>query len=245
VLGAHGLGLYTMAWTLGRVVPERVGAIVTRVAPAFLSSIADDPPALRRWIYRLTEGVALVTFPLSIGLALVAPSLVPIALGAQWVDTVGALQVLCVYGALDAMLQLVGRGLTAAREVRTTARLGVVMAVVMPLAFLAGARYGPAGIAWAWLAVAPALRVTLLLRARQAFGLELRAWLASMWPALRASMAMVAAVMLARGALDATPPTIRLAYEVAAGAAAYVIAVAVMHAGRFLPLRAARPTARA
>jgi len=84
VLGAVELGTYSLAWTFARIVPERLANVVIGVAPSFLAAVRDDLPVLRQWIYRLTEAMALVTFPMLVGIALTAPDLVHLAVGDRW-----------------------------------------------------------------------------------------------------------------------------------------------------------------
>jgi PST family polysaccharide transporter len=225
VLGAVELGTYSLAWTFARIVPERLANVVIGVAPSFLAAVRDDLPVLRQWIYALTEALALVTFPMLVGIALTAPDLVHLAVGDRWQSAVMPLRLLALYGAFDSVLQLVTRGLVAAGDVRFTARLGLLLAVVMPLAFLAGARWGATGIAVAWLVVAPPCRLALLQRARRRIGLEAREYWRALWPAVSATAIMAVAVLAVRAAPAFDAIVARAAAEVAAGAAAYGLAV--------------------
>ena len=151
VLGARELGTYSLAWTFARIVPERLANVVIGVAPSFLAAVRDEPAVLRQWIYTLTEALAVVTFPLLVGMALTADDLVHFAAGDRWQGAVMPLRLLALYGAFDSVVQLVTRGLVAAGDVRFTARLGLLLAAVMPLAFLA-ARGGvrPASLLRGW-----------------------------------------------------------------------------------------------
>jgi teichuronic acid exporter len=67
LLGEVPLGLYSIASTFGTVAVEKVAVLMLRVAPGVLSEVQADPGALRRYFLSMTEGVALVTFPISVG----------------------------------------------------------------------------------------------------------------------------------------------------------------------------------
>ncbi|PYV72392.1 MAG: hypothetical protein DMG97_13640, partial [Acidobacteria bacterium] len=84
VLGRAALGFYGMAWTLANVPIEKVTSLVTTVIPSYLATVQNEPAALRRYLRALTEAIALVTFPATVGLGLVAHELVPLALGHKW-----------------------------------------------------------------------------------------------------------------------------------------------------------------
>src|SRR3989449_5913016 len=58
----------------------------TLVIGALLSSALSTAAtlALRRYLLRITEGLALITFPASLGMTLVAPDFVLLALGQKW-----------------------------------------------------------------------------------------------------------------------------------------------------------------
>jgi teichuronic acid exporter len=72
MLGAAGLGIYGFAWQLTSLPVEKVTALVGRVTPAVLSANQDDRDRLRRYLHRITEGIALLTIPATAGIALVA-----------------------------------------------------------------------------------------------------------------------------------------------------------------------------
>jgi hypothetical protein len=142
------------------------------------------------------------------------------------------MQLLLLYAAYDGVTQLLSRALTAVGDTQFTMRLGLALAVLMPAGFVAGAQWGPAGIAAAWLLIAPAARGALLLRARRKIGLSLRSYAASLWPAVSATIVMAIAVIAVRRTFDGSAVPIRLAAAVAGGAAAYVLACVVLHRPR-------------
>jgi PST family polysaccharide transporter len=237
LLGARELGIYTIAWTLARIVPERLAHLVTRVTPTFFAPLRDDRAALCRWIYALTEALTVLTFPLVVGLALTAPDAVPLLVGAQWAVAVLPLQLLAVYSMWDVVVQLLSRGLTAVGDTRFVARVGVTLAVIMPPAFIVGSFWGPAGIATAWVVVNPVVRSVIVYRARRSLGLSTRRWVAAMRPAATATALMAAAVVAVGAAAAEYSPVARLFSQVAAGGVAFSLGIALLHRQRLLAWR--------
>ena len=74
---------------------EKITGVLNNVTPGLFSAVQNDLPALRRYLLNLTEGVALITLPLSIGLSLVAPEFLSLVfLGAKWQAAAWPLRIL-------------------------------------------------------------------------------------------------------------------------------------------------------
>ena len=100
VLGATALGAYTFAWNLATLPVEKVTVLVGQVTPAVFSANQADLGGLQRYLLTLTEGIALVTFPVTIGLGLLAPEFVALVLGERWSGVAAPLEVLAFYGSI-------------------------------------------------------------------------------------------------------------------------------------------------
>jgi len=233
VLGASTLGAYSVAWNLATLPVEKVTGLVGQVTPAFFSANQADPGGLRRYLLSLTEVVSLVTFPATIGLGLVAPEFVGLTLGKRWSDAVAPLELLAFFGAMRSVSALLGPLLTALRETRFFMWINVTAAVVMPVAFYLGSRWGPSGIAWGWIAAYPFVAIPLYLRTFRKIGMSARTYLDAIRPALNGSLAMILTVSLLKWI---TPPAwslyMRFGIEVTGGAAAYLSVLSLLHFDR-------------
>lgn len=238
VLGERALGAYNLAWSLAAIPVGKVGGMVMRVTPAYFSAVQDDPPALRRYLLRLTEGVALVTFPMTLGLAAVADDLVRVALGDKWAAAAVPLRLLAAYASLRSISPLLSQVLAAAGEMPFAMRNNLLAAVVLPVAFVVAARQGIQAVAWAWILVHPLVLAPLLARACRRLSMPPRDYLRALAPALGGCAVMLAAVVAARvAAPDGWPVGARLGAQVLAGAAAYAGAVLLLHRDRLLAFR--------
>jgi len=155
LLGKDALGAYRFAWDLANAPGEKVTSLVGGVTPGVLSAAQHDPSALRRIALRVTEALSLITLPACIGLALVANNLVPLVLGEKWLEMVAPLQILGLAAALRSVTPILPQILVVIGRNRDMMRVNLVGAIVMPLAFLFGSRWGTTGIAIGWLTAYP------------------------------------------------------------------------------------------
>lgn len=235
MLGQRALGAYTLAWTLASIPVDRLTALIVQVTPSFFSAVQTDRAAMRRYLLAITEGLSLITFPAAIGLALVADALVPTLLGSHWIDAVRPLQILGFYAAFRSIVPVLTPVLNATGNARFEMWVNVGMAILLPLGFVAGARWGTLGIAAAWLLIHPIATVPVYRRAFQAVETNASAYLRAIWPALSGVACMTILVLLLRFALgDTLPPVARLAVLVPAGAAIYAAAIWLFHRERAL-----------
>jgi hypothetical protein len=105
--------------------------------------------------------------------------------------------------------------------------------VLMPTAFYLGSRWGAAGIAWGWVVAYPFVVLPLYVRAFRKIGMSVRKYLGAIRPALDGSLAMILIVGVLKWAITpAWPLYVRFSLEVAAGAAAYLVVLSVLHGDR-------------
>jgi|HubBroStandDraft_1064217.scaffolds.fasta_scaffold09397_3 O-antigen/teichoic acid export membrane protein len=233
VLGVTPLGAYTFAWNLATLPVEKVTSLVAQVTPAFFSATQSDSGGLYRYLRALTEALSLVTFPASIGLALIAPEFVTLVLGKSWSGVIAPLEVLAFYGSIRSISALLGPLLTALRETRLMMWNNLAAAVVMPTAFYVGSHWGASGIAWGWIVAYPFIALPLYLRTFRRIGMSVRTYVDALRPALNGSLAMIVAVSVLRWAIPPTWPLyVRFGMELTGGGAAYLIVLSVLHADR-------------
>jgi len=239
ILGKAALGFYSVGWTLASIPVDRVGALVGQVTPAFFSAVQKNPAGLRRYVLGITEGLALITFPVSLGLALVARDFVLVVLGPKWEATIAPLQVLAAYAAVRSITPLLPQVLQIIRDSRFEMWRMVAAAVVMPVCFyVAGQRWGTVGLAMAWVLVDPLFSFVLYRRVLSKIALSARAYVVALWPALSGT-ALMAVAVLAVGAFSGSEWSAgaRLAAQIGAGVVMYGLACIVLHRERFAGFR--------
>jgi O-antigen/teichoic acid export membrane protein len=229
VLGQAAVGTYSFGWSFASLPVEKVTSLVGRVAPPVLSAVQTDLAAFRRYVWQLSSGIAVLTLPAGIGLALVADDFVRVALGPQWTDAIEPLRVLGIFTIFRALLPIISQAATAVGLVKFAMRVSVASAVVMPLAFIAGAHWGTSGVALAWLIVYPIVSAPLFVVVLRRIEMPMRVYLGSLWPATSCTLVMIPAVLLPQFFLAAESIYVRLAAEVVAGAFAYAGTMWLFH----------------
>jgi O-antigen/teichoic acid export membrane protein len=236
VLGEKFLGLYYLAWTFSRTVPEKVSGLVVSIAPAYFSAVQDNRVALRRYLLRLTEVIALLTFPALAGVALLADSLEAEFLGAAWTGLAPPLRMLAAHAMLTAVAPLPGRVLTALRDTRFLMRVSFMAAATLVPGFLLGSRWGPVGIAAAWLIIEPVFQFATLRRACEAIDLPLAQYFQAVSVAISMTAVMAAAVWCFLSVAPTGAGLPRIGSAIAVGVVAYAGAGLALHGRRLRAL---------
>lgn len=246
ILGRAALGVYDLGWTLANTSVDKVTALVGQVTGPFLSVVQTDHSALRRYLLRITEGTALLTFPVSIGVALVAKDFVLLALGPKWEGTIAPLQLLAVYAGLRSITPLLAQVLVTIKDSKFVMWNSVVSAIVMPVSFyVAGSRWGTIGLGMTWVLVYPLIASAFFWRVFRNIELPAREYFTVLWPALSGTALMAAVVMTVAASTSARWSLgLRLATQVASGVITYGLACLVLHRERLKAFYAVVKAAR-
>ena len=225
LLGKVALGGYGFAWTLASIPVTRISALVNQVTPAIFSAVQHDPVQLRRYFLRLSEGLAFLTFPFSVGVAMVAREFVLVALGPQWEPAILPLQLLAVYAGFRSITTLHPQVLQAVGRSKDQMRFSILALLVLPPLFYLGGRLGGVGgVAAAWIIGYPLVMIPPFRAVFQATGLKMGEYLSALWPSMLGSAGMAAVVMAVNTVLPSHLPVLpRLVIETAVGALTYVI----------------------
>ena len=221
VMGAYNYA-YNLADTPGTAIGDQVNDILTasfpRVAPRNRAAALVHSCAM----------VSIVMLPLSIGLAVVAPTVVTAIFDPRWSDVGPMLMCLSslavsrpLAGVFGSYLYAVGRP-TPVLWIECASLIGVVAAI---------STVGRAGINWACLSVALVFVLRLLAAMwviSRKEGVPISAFLLPMSRPLAVCAAMAAGVTVARLALMDLTPLLRLLVEIALGAAIYVSGILVV-----------------
>lgn len=235
VLGKAALGGYSFGWTLATIPVDRVSQLVSRVMPSVLAAVRDDRTALRRYFLAISEGLAFVALPLSVGLALTADHFVLVVLGERWRLAIVPLALLSVYAGYRSLATLLAPVLVATNQARRNMHYTLAAAAVLPVLFWLATRWGTAGVAAAWIVGFPLVSAPMYHRVLRTLELDWRGYARTLRPALASTLVMAAAVAGVRLLL---PPPLglvpRFALEVAAGIAAYGAMLWLVYRARVL-----------
>lgn len=205
VLDAHMLGVYTTGLFLAQLLASKFVPPINEVAYAAYSRQQADgqESAGAAALLATIRLVMLVALPAYAGMAVVAPVLVPVLLGEQWVEIVPLLPILSAAMAMMT-LQILFAPATNARGVPGMAlKIAMLGSVVMPCAFLIGSQWGVIGFAWGWVGGMGVLTAATVRFSGGLIGLRTGGLMRAIAPPLAAALAMAAGVA---GLMALLPP---------------------------------------
>jgi len=228
-IGKEALGAYSFATTFAFVPLQEIVSVLSRVIPGVFSAVQANRDQLRRYLLLLTEALSYITFPMALGIALVADDLVALVLGPQWSPVVTPLRILAVYMAYNSVQMLLSHILIWTGRVRANMWLGLLALAVLPPLYFVASRYGTEGVAWAVALGYPLVNTPVYILVFRVVGARLADYLRAVAPALACCAIMVAAVLLLRMVLPSEWAGLRrLAAASASGAACYFACVAIL-----------------
>jgi len=152
-LDAQALAYFNIGMQLAYMASQELAAPIRRALFPGLAKIQNDASQIANTVVNITSVIVLVGLPMTIGIAVVAPLLVPVLLGNNWVDLVPILQVLCLHGVTWVLHSSSHMVYYAIGVPKITALLSVVRFVVLlPLVYLLVINHGTIGVAWALVA---------------------------------------------------------------------------------------------
>ena len=107
-LGSVSLGVYTRAYSTMLMPLGQVPNVLGRVMFPALSRVQHDKIRVKRIYLRSIAMIALVTFPLMLGLFVVADDFVLALYGEKWSGVTQVLRVLCIVGMIQSLVSTVG-----------------------------------------------------------------------------------------------------------------------------------------
>jgi len=227
MLSPHELGLYAEALFLTQIFVSRFIPPLNDVAFPAYARMQTDKALLARSFCKAVRLILLIACPLYLGMAVVAPPLVETLFGRKWLEMAPLVSILAASMPLYALQVLFSPALNAIGLPRLTMRTAAVGALLMPLAFLIGARFGIMGLAFAWAGGIALLTVATIRIAAPVMGLRITDLLRAISPSLCASIPMASLVFALSLALPAMPAFARLGVLVTAGIIAYGFALVI------------------
>ena len=224
ILGQQALGSYTVAWNLATVPVEKITGILNSVTPALYSAVQKDRPALRRYMLTLLEGIGLITLPLSVGVGLVSREFVLVFLGQKWEAAIAPLMFLAFYASIRSLSPIIWAVLNVVGDSAYNMWSAIIMAIVLPTAFVVGSHWGNAGIAAAWMIGFPLVAVPVMARVFRRVELQWSEFFRVMAPSVTGCAMMAVAVLGLKSILPVHfSLPLRLGLLILAGAVAYIV----------------------
>lgn len=147
-LGAHALGLYGRAYQMTSLPLAVLGNAVIAVMTPTLSKVKDDRRRVGIAFRDSLELMAMVTMPISVALAVLAPEIVKFILGDAWLGVIPPLQILAVGVFFRMSFRLADSFGVAMGVVSTVAWREALHAAAVVVGALIGQHFGIIGVAF-------------------------------------------------------------------------------------------------
>lgn len=214
------LGLFTRARQMQQLPVDNLCSIVGRVSFSVFASVQQNKAQLKRGVRKAAKGLALINFPLMVGLAVTARPLVLVLLTKKWEACVPFIQLLCVGGALYPLSLIHLNALAAQGRSDLFLRLEIIKKVVLAAAIATTFRYGVKGLLVGDIVVSIISCILNCHYSVRLFGYSSKEQILDLLPYTAISVIMGVTVWLV-GILPLDVSFVRLAAQVAAGLAVY------------------------
>lgn len=221
VFEPHMLGIYTTSLFLTQIFVSKFVPPLNEVAFSAYARLKDDRSAVGAAFVKSARLIMTAAMPFYLGLAVTAEPLVAVMLGPKWAEAAPVVQWLALAMPMMTLQTLYSPASDASGRPGISAQNGAVGAILLPIAFLVGVRWGVMGLVAAWFAAYPIYLGISTGRTLPVIGVRFRDLAVAIAPAVLASAAMALGVLLLDRLLPALPTMVRLAALTLAGAALY------------------------
>jgi PST family polysaccharide transporter len=222
VLGVAALGYYSMATKLPYLFIVSLAVVAGDVLfPAFatLNSAELRPAFLTSLRY-----TAMIAFPLTATLAILAEPMTVAVFGPYWRPAVGAAQVLCLWAVVSPLSMVCGNALKSRGRPDIVLWIAIPQAAALVVGSLLLARNGIVAISWLQAAIAIAAQVTTTAVVQRMFRLPVLAIPRALWPPLGASVGLAVILVVVERTITSPWPAV-----IVGGAVGAVVYIALLH----------------
>jgi O-antigen/teichoic acid export membrane protein len=229
LLGSEILGVYSVSRNIAALPVDKLSAVIKPTAfPAFARVQHDRLEALG-YLQKATRLLATLCFPVFFGIAATSPQIVGIVLGPKWAQATIPLTILAIAMALRPVGLLMPSFLIGIGEIVSSLHNTILGAVLFPVAFVIGSRWGLVGVCTAWLIAYPVQLLDLMRRVAVVTRTSIWSLVAPLVPPLAGAAFMYGVVRaLNAGLPDHLGAWTSTAALIATGVLAYLLYAAVL-----------------
>ncbi len=152
-LGAQELGYYSLAYRIMLYPLQNVTAVVSRVMFPLYSRIREDNSRFRNAYLRIAASIAIITFPMMVGMLGVSNHFVIAVFGEKWRVVGILLMIFSPIGLLQSIEATTGSIYQAQGRTDWMFRWGIFTGILAVIAFIIGLKWGITGVATSYLVV--------------------------------------------------------------------------------------------
>ena len=141
-LGSTALGYYNIAYRILLALTQMISRVGSKVMFPVFSQLQSDSERLREVYYTAVNYMSIVSVPVFVGLAVLAPYVIPVVFGAKWSASIPVMQVLSLAGLLQSLIYFNTPVILAKGHSLINMSLSTVRAVVNFTAFMIAVQWG-------------------------------------------------------------------------------------------------------
>jgi len=145
-LGSQDLGYYDLAYRLMQLPLQGISAVIGRVMFPLYARMQDDAGQFGRAYLKVASAIALISFPLMLGLTALAGPFVRAVFGAAWMPVIPLLLILAPLGAVQSIATTVGSIYTAKGRTDWALWWNIGAGLLIVLSFALGLPWGILGV---------------------------------------------------------------------------------------------------
>ena len=223
-LGSNNLGFYSMAYRVMFFPLQAISDVMGRVMFPVYAHLQDDDTRLRRYYLKSAGAIAFVTFPMMLGLMVVAEPFVVALFGEKWRSIIPLLQILAPVGMIQSVGTTVGAIYVVRGRTDLMLRWGLIAAMVVTAAVVIGLGWGVQGVALSYAIAAFILAYPGFVIPFRLIGLAFTELVAVIFRPLLNSMLMATIMLAVRGLLPSdTGAIFSLIASILVGTCVYVL----------------------
>ncbi len=149
-LGAQELGYYTLAYRILLFPLQNISAVIGRVMFPIFSSIQDDNCLFSSAYLKVVGTIALIAFPLMMGVLALADPFISTVFDAKWQPVILLIMILAPVGLVQSIGKTVGAIYQAKGRTDWMFRWGIIAGLLVMIAIAVGLKWGIVGVATAY-----------------------------------------------------------------------------------------------
>lgn len=146
-LGSGHLGIYNRAYAIMLFPLANISRVIAEVMFPSLSIIQKDKEKVKKIFLRMTRTVALITFPMMVGLAVIVEPFVIGVFGEQWIEMIPILRIFCFLGMIQSIGTLNGSLYLSQGRADLQFKLSLILKPIVIIGIIVGLRWGIEGVA--------------------------------------------------------------------------------------------------
>jgi len=221
-LGQKAAGYYSMAAILAMMPMDKIGSIFNRITFPALSKIKSNRSQSRALFLDMHHYLLIISYPILIGLMLVADDLILFFLTEKWMSIIPLIKILCAINLIRVSGMLMPPALEGTGHVNRVLYFHVMAIIILPIAYVIGVNWGLEGVLYSWMLAYPPLYMYLIFSVFRVLNINLIEFINTIISPVVASLLMVLVVAAVQYISVDMPIFINLLLTVLVGALTYL-----------------------